>query len=273
MAVFIFARNDNGGCPDSTAALRRSPARVRVATVWFAAITACATPALADGAPPATSGANRLALDYVDVGVHGGPVWRGNLGDERFSALGVGVGLTIDIGRAPYWLGIYSDVAIINANDGVVDPTNNERPRLEAISAGWRAKVAVRLSPNLYLFPSLGAGFGQLDYASGDCQLPRMNCNDAKFNGLAIQADATLAYTWRFGALSLVPIRTTAFLFEHRASPMSPNPPGYSYGVPGSALLLGASVGLSLDLCAMAIGIWSAAKDVATGVRAAATSL
>jgi hypothetical protein len=251
---------------------------ILLAIVWFAAITAWTTPALAEGAlePPAapgTTGADRLALDYVDVGIHGGPAWRGNLGDQRFSALGVGLGLTIDIGRAPYWLGIYSDVAIINAKDGVVDPTNNERPGLEAISAGGRAKVAVRLSPNIYLFPSLGAGFGQVDYFSGDCPLPHMNCNDAKFNGLALQADATLAYTWRFAALTLVPMRTTAFLFEHRASPMSPNPPGYSYGVPGSALLLGASVGLSLDLSAMAIGIWSALKGVAAGVSAAATSL
>src|SRR4051794_35448180 len=63
--------------------------------------------AAADGAAPQQ---NPLAPDYVDIGIHGGIAWRGNVADSRYAPFGFNLGATIDVGRAPFWGGIYADV-------------------------------------------------------------------------------------------------------------------------------------------------------------------
>ncbi|HLK88540.1 MAG TPA: hypothetical protein VKZ18_01525 [Polyangia bacterium] len=261
---------------------RHPPARAALLfAVLFAPLGLSAAPAAAQGAPvaaaPAAS-ADPQALDYVDYGIHVGPVWRGSLGDDRFSPVGYGFGMTFDIGRAPYWLGAYADASFLRTKDGFVDPISGEGVDLWAISAGWRAKVAVRLAPRLYLFPSLGAGFGYVYYRSGACPYVTLgyvkgNCHDADFHGFGVQGSATFAYTWRFVAVTLEPLRVSGYLFEHRTAPLTPNPPGYDYGVARNSVALAASVGLSLDLSAMALAIWSAVKSAGQAAVSAAQSL
>jgi hypothetical protein len=244
-----------------------------------AAALLAAAPAHAQVAAAApTASTDPLALDYVDYGIHVGPAWRGGLGDSRFSPVGWGFGMTFDIGRAPYWLGAYADANFFSTKDGFVDPVSGEGADLWAVNAGWRAKLAVRVAPRLYLFPSVGAGFGQVFYRSGACYYVILgyipgNCHDADFHGFGVQGNATFAYTWRFVALTLEPIRVSAFLFEHRTAPQVPYPAGYDYGVPRNSVTFAASAGVSVDLSAMAIAIWTAAKAAGDAAVAAAKSL
>jgi opacity protein-like surface antigen len=244
----------------------------------FAALGLGAAPAAAQVASPPPPNGDPLAPDYVDYGIHLGPAWRGSLGDGRFSSVGFGFGMTLDIGRAPFWLGAYADASFFPTKGGFVDPVSGEGASLDVISAGWRARVAVRIAPRLVLYPSLGAGFGWVSYSSGTCSPGILgyqpgNCHDADFHGLGIQANATLAYTWRFVALTLEPFRVSAFLFEHRDGPLTPYPPGYDYGVARNSVAFAASAGVSLDLSAMALALWSAVKRAGQAAAAAATSL
>jgi hypothetical protein len=55
---------------------------------------------------------NPLARVYVDLGVHFGPAWHGTTVDSRYSAVGVGGGMTLDIGRPPFWGGVHADVGM-----------------------------------------------------------------------------------------------------------------------------------------------------------------
>lgn len=217
-----------------------------------------ATTAMADEPPPAEP--NPLARDYVDIGLHGGPAWRGNVVDSRYSPFGVSAGATIDVGRAPYWGGIYSEVAQFDGQNGFVDPATNLPPRVRAISAGARAKLAIRLTPRLYLFPSLGAGFGRLDYSSGHYVISGgsnyCNCNTAAFDGFSVTGDATFAYVWRFGAVTFQPLRLTGLMFLSNQN--APHPAGYGYGVSPNGAVLAAAIGVSVDPAAMVLAIWDA---------------
>jgi hypothetical protein len=222
-----------------------------------------AAPAAAADAAAAAPETNPLARDYVDLGIHGGIAWRGNVADSRYAPFGLNLGVTIDIGRAPYWGGIYADAAEFGGRDGVVDPITDRSPRVRAISAGWRAKVAIRLAPRLYLFPALGAGFGRLEYSSS-VVLPgpvyRVRSNTASFDGFSVTADATFAYVWRFGAVTLQPLRVSSFLFESNRSP--PYPAGYDYGIARNSALLAAAVGVSVDPAAMVLAVWDTVKGL-----------
>jgi hypothetical protein len=235
---------------------------VRIAVVVAAAAFALRGAPAAAGDTPAPE-PNPLARDYVDVGLHGGVAWRGNLADSRYDPFGLNLGVTIDIGRAPFWGGIYSEGAIFNARGGVVDPTTNTAPEVWAISAGWRGKVAIRLAPRLYLFPSLGAGFGHVEYHS-NAVLPgpfyRAISNNAAFNGFSVTGEATIAYVWRFGAVTLQPVRVSGFMFESDRSPAHPT--GYDYGIARNSVMFAAAIGVSVDPAAMVLAIWDAAKSV-----------
>ena len=181
-----------------------------LATLTSRATAAPATPA--DAGP----GNDPLRRNYVDLGINGGPTWLGSVGDGRWSPVGIGFGTRLSVGRAPYWGCVYVDVGFFSARDGVVDPRNNERPDLVTTSAGWCGKVAIRLTPRLYLFPMVGAGFGVLDYSAGFTgRHSPQDLIQARVLGLGVQAEATLVYRWRFAALTLQPIRATAYLFEH----------------------------------------------------------
>ena len=236
--------------------------RVRIGIVVAAATFALrAAPAAAvDTAAPEP---NPLARDYVDVGIHGGVAWRGNVADSRYDPFGLNLGATIDIGRAPFWGGIYSDAAIFNARGSAVDPTTNSAPEVWAISAGWRGKVAIRLAPRLYLFPSLGAGFGRVEYHSS-AVVPgpfyRVISNNAAFDGFSVTGEATFAYVWRFGALTVQPLRVTGFMFESDRN--AAHPAGYDYGIARNSVMFAAAVGVSLDPAAMVLAVWDAAKSV-----------
>jgi hypothetical protein len=228
---------------------------VRVAiAIAAAAFTATATAAAAD--PPAAE-PNPLARDYVDIGLHVGPAWRGNVADGRYDPFGWSAGATIDIGRAPYWGGVYSDVAIFDARAGTVDPKTNDPPEVTVISAGWRAKVAVRLTPRIFLFPALGAGFGHVGYSSGHRVVSGIgsvcNCNTAGFDGFSATGEATFAYVWRYGAVTFQPLRVSTFLGMSNRSVAVPA--GYDYGVAHSGVLLAAAVGVSVDPAAMVLAI------------------
>jgi hypothetical protein len=216
--------------------------------------------AAADAAAPEPK---PLARDYVDIGIHGGIAWRGNVADSRYAAFGFNLGATIDVGRAPYWGGIYADVADFGGRDGVVDPVTDHSPRVRAISAGWRAKVAIRLAPHLYLFPALGAGFGRLEYYSSVVvpgPLYRVRSNSASFNGFSVTADATFAYVWRFGAVVLQPLRVNSFMFESNRNP--PYPAGYDYGISRNGAILAAAIGVSVDPAAMVLALWDTVESL-----------
>ena len=216
--------------------------------------------AAADAAAPEP---NPLARDYVDIGIHGGIAWRGNVADSRYAPLGFNLGATIDIGRAPFWGGIYSDVSDFGGRNGVVDPVTDHSPGVRAISAGWRAKVAIRLAPRLYLFPALGAGFGRLQYYSSVVlpgPLYRVRSNNASFNGFSVTADATFAYVWRFGAVIFQPLRVSSFMFE--SSRNTPHPAGYDYGISRNSVMLAAAIGVSVDPAAMVLAVWDAARSL-----------
>jgi len=227
------------------------------AGIVSAALAVEAADAMAADAPPGE--ANPLARDYVDIGLRGGPAWRGNTVDGRYSQFGPVLGLTIDIGRAPFWGGIYADIAQFDARAGAVDPKTGEPFTVRAISAGWRAKVAIRLAPRLYLFPALGAGVGHESYSSGHHATsgPNVcNCNTAGFDGFSVTGEATFAYVWRFGAVTLQPLRVTGFMFESNRSVA--NPPGYDYGVARNSVMLAAAIGVSVDPAAMVLAVWDA---------------
>jgi hypothetical protein len=230
-------------------------ARIAVAIVTTAlGVTTTAATAAADTPAP---GPNPLARDYVDIGIHFGPAWRANIADGRYAPFGLGGGVTIDIGRAPYWGGIYSDVAIFTARDGVVDPKTNDPPEVSVISAGWRAKIAIRLTPRIYLFPALGAGFGHVGYASGHWVASGVgaicNCNSAAFDGFSAMGEATFAYVWRYGAVTFQPLRVNTFLgMSNRSAAV---PAGYDYGVAHNGLLLAATIGVSVDPAAMVLAL------------------
>ena len=240
---------------------------MRVAVGIAAGITAAvlaleAATATAGEPPPGEP--NPLARDYVDIGLRGGPAWRGNAADSRYAPVGWGLGMTIDIGRAPFWGGVYADVAIFDARSGIVDPATNQPPEVLALSAGWRAKIAVRLAARLYLFPALGAGFGQENYRSGHYERGNppgvCNCNTAAFDGFSITGEATFAYVWRFGAITLQPLRATGFMFMSNRSPA--NPVGYDYGIPRYSVMFAATIGVSVDPAAMVLAIWDAARSL-----------
>lgn len=206
---------------------------------------------------------NPLARDYVDIGLHGGVAWRGNVADSRYDPFGLNLGVTIDVGRAPFWGGIYSEGAIFNARGSVVDPVTNSAPQIWAISAGWRGKVAIRLAPRLYLFPSLGAGVGRVEYHSS-AVVPgpfyRAISNNAAFDGFSVTGEATFAYVWRFGAVTVQPLRVSGFMFESDRSPA--HPAGYDYGIARNSVMFAAAIGVSVDPAAMVLAVWDAAKSV-----------
>jgi hypothetical protein len=236
----------------------------------WAALTVSA-PAVADNTPPSTVSLptevpSPLASDYVDVGLHAGPAWRGNAVDSRYSAFGYGLGMTLDIGRAPYWGGVYVDVGILNSKAGVVDPANNEKPSIILTSGGYHGKVAIRLSPRLYFMPAVGVGVGISDYRSGQClKHVKENCHDVRYIGLGVQADATFIYMWRFAALTVEPLRISASLFERQSDSVMGavgTAPGDTLGLARNGVSLGAAVGFSLDLSAMVLAM----RDGVVGV-------
>ena len=231
----------------------------------LAAQTSRATSAQA-AAPDAGPGDDPLRRNYVDLGINGGPTWLGNVGDGRWSPVGISLGTRLSVGRAPYWGCVYVDAAFFSARDGVVNPVNNERPSLLTTSAGWCGKVAIRLAPRLYLFPMVGAGFGVLDYSSGyRGRYTPQDQIEARLLGLGIQAEATLVYRWRFGALTLQPIRATAYLFEHLDTydNVSASGSGSAFGLARHGLSLGASIGLSVNLSAITLAIYDSARALA----------
>jgi hypothetical protein len=206
---------------------------------------------------------NPLARDYVDLGLHFGPAWRGSVVDSRYSAVGYGLGMDLDIGRAPFWGGAYADVGVFSAKSGVRDPVNNDRPTVVLTSAGWRGKAAVRLSPRLFLMPALGAGFGVVDYQSGACgRYTKGDCHDVRHAGLGIQATATFVYTWRFTAVTFEPLQFDAFLFERQTSSVGVPGSGESLGVSRHGVAVASFLGFSLDLSAMVLGIRDSIVDV-----------
>ena len=86
-----------------------------------------------------------LARDYVDMEAYVGVAWLGTAADDRWVGVGPSFGGAIDIGRAPYWGGIYAIVANFHPKSGVVDPSTGTTPNLVTTSAGWRGKAAVHL--------------------------------------------------------------------------------------------------------------------------------
>jgi hypothetical protein len=237
--------------------------RLLALAVMAAAPTAALGVATAAAADAVSAEPNPLARDYVDIGLHAGLAWRGNVADSRYDPFGLNFGVAIDVGRAPFWGGIYADGADFGARSGVVDPATNDSPRIWAISAGWRGKVAIRLAPRVFLFPSLGAGFGRLEYHSSEV-LPgpgyRVRTNNAAFDGFSVTGEATFAYVWRFGAVTFQPLRVTSFMFERNRS--VPYPAGYDYGVSRNGVMLAAAIGVSVDPAAMVLAVWDATKSV-----------
>src|SRR4051812_28977244 len=237
-----------------------SGVRIGIAVAAAALALRAAPAAAVDTAAPEP---NPLARDYVDMGLHGGVAWRGNVADGRYDPFGVNLGVTIDVGRAPFWGGIYSEGALFNARGSAVDPVTNSAPEIRAISAGWRGKVAIRLAPRLYLFPSLGAGFGRVEYRSS-AALPgpgyRFISNNAAFDGFSVTGEATFAYVWRFGAVTVQPLRVTGFMFESDRNPA--HPAGYDYGIARNSVMFAAAIGVSVDPAAMVLAVWDTAKSV-----------
>jgi len=246
--------------------------RSLVVGLFIAAVALlCYTPAAWAAAGDTAPGDDPLKRNYVDLEIHTGPTWIGNVGDQRWSPIGFGFGTRLSVGRAPYWGCIYVDASFMSARAGVVDPVNNEHPDLLMTSAGWCGKVAIHLAPRLYLFPMLGAGFGVLDYRSGSGgHNYAQDLNEARVIGLGIQAEATLEYKWRYGALTLQPIRGTAYLFEHLSTynGVDANGSGTLYGLARHGISLGASIGLSLDLSGIALAIYDSVRDLAGRARA-----
>jgi hypothetical protein len=238
-----------------------------IAAVGLSWHTRAASAAAADAGP----GDDPLKRNYVDLEIHAGPTWIGNVGDQRWSPTGLGFGTRISVGRAPYWGCVYVDVSLISARPGVVDPVNNEHPDLVMTSAGWCGKVAVRLTQRLYLFPMLGAGFAVLDYRSGSSgRNSAQDENEARLIGVGIQAEATLEYKWRYGALTLQPIRATAYLFEHLTERnfFDTSGNGSVYGLARHGISLGASIGLSVDLSGITLAIYDSVRDLVDRARA-----
>ena len=250
----------------------RRPFRSLVMGLFIgAAILSWRPSAVCAAAADAGPGDDPLKRNYVDLEIHGGPTWIGSVGDARWSPIGFGVGTRLSVGRAPYWGCVYVDASFISARPGVVDPVNNEHPDLVMTSAGWCGKVAIRLAERLYLFPMLGAGFGVLDYASGSRgRHTAQDLNQARVSGLGIQAEATLEYKWRYGALTLQPIRATAYLFEHVSTynGVDAGGSGSVFGLARHGVSLGASIGLSVDLSGIALAIYDSVRDLASRTRA-----
>ena len=185
---------------------------------------------------------------------------------------GPSFGVVIDAGRPPYWGGIYVDVALFDAKSGVVDPETGERPLLVATSAGWHGKAAVHIAGSLYFMPSLGAGFGVLDYEGGSADPRGKGGRLIRYQGLGVPLDPRFVYSWRFGALSLEPLRVSAFLFQSRSGSVGVPSDSGQVGVSRNGVSLGASVGLSLNVSAVAISIWEAVRDVARHVTDSASA-
>jgi hypothetical protein len=212
---------------------------------------------------------NPLDRDYVDLGLHFGPAFHGTVVDSRYSAVGYGGGMTLDIGRPPYWGGVYADVGMFSGKSGVVDPLNNERPKLGLTSAGWRGKAAIRLSPRLFVMPALGVGFGLVDYLSGACgRYTKGNCHNARTIGLGIQATASFVYAWRFVAVTFEPLQVNSFLFERRSMSVVNALPdaGVDLGLSRHGVAFASSLGISLDLSAMVLGIRDSIVDVGRSI-------
>jgi hypothetical protein len=171
--------------------------------------------------------------------------------------------MTLDFGRAPFWGGVYADVGIFPATSGVVDPLNNERPTVALTSGGWRAKAAIRLLPKLYLMPALGIGFGIVDYLSGECgRYTKQDCHNVRTMGLGTQATATFVYAWRFAAVTFEPLQVDTFLFERRISTEGRPDSGESIGVSRHGVAFATSLGFTLDLSAMVLGIRDSIVDL-----------
>jgi hypothetical protein len=229
------------------------------------------TPAAWAAAADAGPADDPLKRNYVDLEIHAGPTWIGNVGDQRWSPIGFGFGTRISVGRAPYWGCIYVDAAFVSARPGVVDPGNNEHPNLLMTSAGWCGKVAIRLAQHLYLFPMVGAGFAILDYTAGVRGRHTFGTgNEARVEGLGIQAEATLEYKWRYGGLTLQPIRATAYLFEHLTeyNDVGASGSGGVFGLARHGIALGASIGLSVDLSGITLAIYDSVHDMVDRARA-----
>lgn len=138
-------------------------------------------------------------------------------------------------------------------------------------SAGWCGKVAIRLTQRLYLFPMLGGGFAVLDYTAGSRARHNVeDGNEARVIGPGIQAEATLEYKWRYAALTLQPIRASAYLFEHLIEYNDVEASGSPrvFGLARHGISLSASVGLSIDLSGIALAISDAARDLWDRTRA-----
>jgi len=246
--------------------------RSLVVGLFIAAVALlCYTPAAWAAAGDTAPGDDPLKRNYVDLEIHTGPTWIGNVGDQRWSPVGFGFGTRVSVGRAPYWGCIYVDAAFVSARPGVVDPNNHEHPNLLMTSAGWCGKVAIRLTQHLYLFPMVGAGFAILDYSAGS-RAPRtfQVGNEARVSGVGIQAEATLEYKWRYAGLTLQPIRATAYLFEHLTeyNDVAASGSASAFGLARHGISLGASIGLSVDLSAIVLAIYDSLNALTDRVRA-----
>jgi hypothetical protein len=243
-------------------------ARTLFFLAWALSIaSARARPALAEDPAHAVSRpVDPLAMDYVDLEAHGGVAWLGSAGDDRWTSMGPTFGTAVDFGRAPYWGGVYVDVAIYEARSGVVDPTTGTAPRLVTTSAGWHGKAAVRLARSFYFMPSVGGGFGVLDYDSGTTDPRGRGARLVRYLGLGLQLDARFVYAWRFAALTIEPLRVSTFLLQHRSGSVGAPSDSGPVGVSSNGASLGASLGLSLDLSALAIAIWERVRGVARQV-------
>jgi hypothetical protein len=216
--------------------------------------------------------AGLLARDYVDVEAHGGVAWLGSAGDDRWSSVGPSFGVAIDVGRAPLWGGIYVDVALFDAKSGVVDPETGRSPLLVATSAGWHGKAAVRLGGSLYFIPSLGAGFGVLDYEGGSADPHGKAGRFVRYQGLGTQLDARFVYAWRYGALTFEPLRVSAFLFQSRSGSVGVPSDSGDVGVSRNGVSYGAALGLSLNASEVAISLWEALRGAARHIAGAAAA-
>jgi hypothetical protein len=258
--------------PTARRGARNISAKLLATAMCFIPGVAVADELSGAGVSVRTSSPDILARDYVDIELHGGPAWRGNALDDRYSPVGYGLGMTFDIGKAPYWGGIYVHVGIFNSKEGIVDPANGEKPFVALSSAGYRGKLAIRLSHRLYFMPAVGVGVGVMDYASGACDRhaiqSKHDCHDIRHAGLGIQADATFVYAWRYGALTVQPLGMSTFLFERQlaSTGVVATAGGDSLGLPRHGVWFGTFVGFSLDLSAMVLGIRDGIANVAKSI-------
>jgi hypothetical protein len=242
--------------------------RTSLLVAWALSIIAARTrPALAgEPAGAVSQPASPLARDYVDLEAHGGVAWLGSAADDRWTTTGPSFGASVDFGRAPYWAGVYVDVALYPARSGVIDPSTGTKPRLATTSAGWHGKVAVHIARAFYFMPSLGGGFGVLDYDAGSKDRRGGGARLVRYLGLGFQLDARFIYTWRFAALTVEPLRVSTFLLQHHSGDVGVPNDSSPIGASSNGVSLGASLGLSLDLSAMAIAIWAGVRGVARQV-------